>query len=252
MPATSPMLVVHSTHEAGLKLGGIGAVLDGLLSAPGYIEAVDRTIVAGPINTWNSLEMDRLTAPSNRLRIIYSSIHGVDEAPAKLSTALRGIEETMRVRFLYGLRNFAGAEHEVLLVDAGGIAGEVINGYKYFLWQRWGLPAALHESTWEFSFYLNAGEPLFAAIEAITGDMAPDTRRFIIAHEWLGLPLAFSALLRDSDRYKTIFYAHEVATARATGRVTRGSRYAFLQRDAPGAGAGLHTGSGLRRPVLVL
>ncbi len=31
MPATSPMLVVHSTHEAGLKLGGIGAVLDGLL-----------------------------------------------------------------------------------------------------------------------------------------------------------------------------------------------------------------------------
>ncbi len=214
MSAPSPMLVVHSTHEAGLKLGGIGAVLDGLLSAPAYTEAVDRTIVAGPINTWNALEMQRLTAPSNHLRIIYSSIHGVDEAPAELSAALRAIEETMQVQFLYGLRSFAGVEHEVLLVDAGGIAGEIINGYKYFLWQRWGLPSAQHESTWEYSFYLNAGEPLFAAIEAITGDMPADTRRFIIAHEWLGLPLAFSALLRDPDRYKTIFYAHEVATAR--------------------------------------
>ena len=33
MPDAIP-LVVHATHEAGLKLGGIGAVLDGLLSAP--------------------------------------------------------------------------------------------------------------------------------------------------------------------------------------------------------------------------
>ena len=208
------MLVVHSTHEAGLKLGGIGAVLDGLLGAPGYTASVDRTIVAGPINPWNYVEMERLTAPSNGLHIIYSSIHGIDEAPAEISAALRSIEEDMRVGLLYGRRPFGGAEHEVLLVDAGGIAGATINSYKFYLWQHWGLPSSRHESTWEYSFYLNAGEPLFAAIEAITGDMSPDTRRYIIAHEWLGLPIAFSALLRDPERYKTVFYAHEVATAR--------------------------------------
>jgi hypothetical protein len=207
------MLVVHSTHEAGLKLGGIGAVLDGLLGAPGYTASVDRTIVAGPINPWNYVEMERLTAPSNGLHIIYSSIHGIDEAPAEISAALRSIEEDMRVGLLYGRRPFGGAEHEVLLVDAGGIAGATINSYKFNLWQHWGLPSSQHESTWEYSFYLNAGEPLFAAIEAITGDMSPDTRRYIIAHEWLDT-IAFSALLRDPERYKTVFYAHEVATAR--------------------------------------
>ena len=212
-PARFP-LVVHSTHEAGIKLGGIGAVLDGLLASPVYASSVGRTILVGPVNTWNPAEMERLTSPGNKLRIIYSSIHGVNEAPDSLATALREIEERMRVRLLYGTRGFGAFEHEVILVDAGGITGEVINSYKYFLWQHWGLPCSRHEGTWEFSFYLNAGEPLFAALQAVTADMSPVVDRFIIAHEWLGLPVVFSALLHEERRYKTIFYAHEVATAR--------------------------------------
>lgn len=207
-------LVVHATHEAGVKLGGIGAVLDGLLSSQAYNAAVGRTILAGPVNTWNPVEMERLTAPGNGLRIIYSSIHGIYEAPEEIALALRGIEDGMHVRLLYGTRTFGAHRHEVLLVDAGGIAGEVINGYKYYLWQRWGLACSQHEGNWEFSFYLNAGEPLYAAIEAVTGDMPLEARRTIIAHEWLGLPLVFSALLRNGRRYRTAFYAHEVATVR--------------------------------------
>lgn len=207
-------LVVHATHEAGLKLGGIGAVLDGLLGTPAYNAAVGRTILVGPVNPWNPVEMERLTAPGNRLRIIYSSIHGINDASEELASALRQIEQAMHVRFLYGVRRFGDAEHEVILVDAGGIAGEVINSYKYYLWQHWGLPCQQHETNWEFSYYLNAGEPLLAALEAVTADMAPTAERYLIAHEWLGLPVVFSALLRDPHRYKTVFYAHEVATAR--------------------------------------
>ena len=160
MPTNHIALLIHATHEAGLKLGGIGAVLDGLLGSAAYNAAVGRTILVGPINVWNPVEMERLTAPANRLRIIYSSIHGINQAPDALSRALRAIEEGMRVRLLYGVRRFGSAEHEVILVDAGGIASEVINGYKYYLWQRWGLPCSQHEGNWEFSFFLNAGEPL--------------------------------------------------------------------------------------------
>ena len=69
-------------------------------------------------------------------------------------------------------------------------------------------------SNWEFSFFLNAGEPLYEAVNAVTQDLSPTAQRYIIAHEWLGLPVVFSALLRNDHRYKTIFYAHEVATAR--------------------------------------
>lgn len=207
-------LVVHATHEAGLKLGGIGAVLDGMLGSPAYNASVNRTILVGPVNTWNPAEMERLTAPASRLRLVYSSIHGVDQAPESIAASLRSIEAQMSVRLIYGFRSFGSYEHEVILVDAGGISGQVINSFKYYLWQRWGLPCSQHESNWEFSFYLNAGEPLFAAVEAVTAEMAPGNKRIIIAHEWLGLPVVFSALLRQPERYKTVFYAHEVATAR--------------------------------------
>lgn len=207
-------LIVHATHEAGYKIGGIGAVLDGLLSAPAYNAAVGRTILVGPLNPWNSDEMARLTAPKNQLRIIYSAFHGINQAADDLAARLRAIEETMNVRLLYGVRRFGAAEHEVILVDAGGIAGDVINAYKFHLWQHWGLSCQQFENNWEFSFYLNAAEPLYAAIEAVTAGMPPVAERYIIAHEWLGLPVVFSAVLRGRERYKTVFYAHEVATAR--------------------------------------
>ena len=58
----------------------------------------------------------------------------------------------------------AEAEHEVILVDAGGIAGEVINNYKFHLWQRWDCPASSFEKNWEVSFYLNTAEPLYEAM----------------------------------------------------------------------------------------
>ena len=80
MPSSSIALVVHATHEAGFKIGGIGAVLDGLLGAPAYNAAVSRTIVVGPLNPWNGDEMERLTAPRNHLNIIYSSLHGINQA----------------------------------------------------------------------------------------------------------------------------------------------------------------------------
>jgi hypothetical protein len=90
----------------------------------------------------------------------------------------------------------------------------VINGLKYHVWDHWHLNSGQHQSTWEYSFFMDAAEPLFAALEAVTSDMAPTTRRILVAHEWLGLFLVFSALLHSPGRYRTVFYAHEVATAR--------------------------------------
>ena len=113
----------------------------------------------------------------------------------------------------------------------------MINNYKFHLWQHWGLPCQQLEKNWEVSFYLNAAEPLYEAIEAVTADLPPVADRYIIAHEWLGLPVVFSALLRSRDRYKTVFYAHEVATARLLVEEQRGPRHPLLQRPAAGHGA---------------
>src|SRR5688572_25017090 len=40
--------VVHVTHEAIQKIGGIGAVLQGLLTSPLYLEQIHRNILVGP------------------------------------------------------------------------------------------------------------------------------------------------------------------------------------------------------------
>ena len=40
--------VVHVTHEAIHKIGGIGAVLHGLFTSPVYLEQVSRNILVGP------------------------------------------------------------------------------------------------------------------------------------------------------------------------------------------------------------
>ena len=56
----------------------------------------------------------------------------------------------------------------------------------------------------------------------MTRTWRPTPHATIIAHEWLGLPVVFSALLRDNERYKTVFMAHEVATARLLVEENRG------------------------------
>ena len=43
--------VVHVTHEAVEKIGGIGTVLEGLLTSGRYQEAVGRSILIGPLFT---------------------------------------------------------------------------------------------------------------------------------------------------------------------------------------------------------
>ena len=69
--------LIHATHEAAYKVGGIGAVLDGLLSAPDYLARVRRSIVVGPMDTRDPAEMDRLFAPRNNLFVRYFSDRGM-------------------------------------------------------------------------------------------------------------------------------------------------------------------------------
>ena len=50
-------LVVHATDEAGIKVGGPGAVLDGVLSSGSYQLGVQRSMVVGPMDTRDDVEM---------------------------------------------------------------------------------------------------------------------------------------------------------------------------------------------------
>ncbi len=207
-------LLVHATHEAGVKVGGIGAVLDGLLGAQTYVDNVARTILVGPMDTQNPEEMERLTSPRNRLEIAYSSYHAVDGTDAFLRDRLREIEARHGVRILYGTRAFGVVQHEVLLVDGRYAAAEQANRFKSQLYDRFGIQSDRYEQNPEFALYVDIALPSFEALNAVNGDGEAGPNRWLIAHEFMGLPLCYSAIIGAPGVWRTVFYGHELTTAR--------------------------------------
>ena len=57
--------VVHVTHEAIQKVGGIGAVLQGFFTAKTYNEGVKRSILVGPLGGRRTRRSWRRTARSS-------------------------------------------------------------------------------------------------------------------------------------------------------------------------------------------
>lgn len=206
-------LVVHATEEAGVKIGGPGAVLDGILSSGSYLLGVERSIVVGPLYTQDDAAMERLVNPSNKLDVAYSSYHGVDKLEPQLSAALGKIEASFRVNVLYGRRGFDGTEHEVILVDASRVVPDKVNSFKQRVYDRFGLQSDLYESDREFSLHINAAEPSYLVLKTLI-NRGHSGERFMIAHNYAGMPLVYSAILHDPDLYHTVFFAHEVATMR--------------------------------------
>ncbi|MEI8197305.1 MAG: hypothetical protein WCI73_15515, partial [Phycisphaerae bacterium] len=69
--------VVHVTHEAVQKIGGIGAVLHGLLTSKSYAAEVQRDILLGPLFTTDGPADSRLAGGE----VLYSSIDGIVNHP---------------------------------------------------------------------------------------------------------------------------------------------------------------------------
>ncbi len=209
-------LVIHATHEAGAKVGGIGSVLDGILGAKSYNSRVGRTLLVGPMFGWDPVQMARLTDAGNGVQIHYSSLHGIRyDVSEPVQQALLTVERTFHVALLYGQRQFGDAEHEILLVDASNPHMGHVERFSYFLWENYGVESFRYNYDFEYNLYMSIAQPLFAGLKALGVDegLAPH-ERVIIAHEWLGLPVAFAAQLNEPEQWRTVFYAHEVATAR--------------------------------------
>lgn len=229
-------LVVHATHEAGVKVGGIGAVLDGLLSSEHYNRQVGETLLVGPMDTDDRTAMERLTSPRNRLEIRYSSYHGIDHIAPDLSARLRAIEEQHHVSMLYGARQFGQAHHQVLLVDGRHANPERVNAFKAALYSRFGIQSDRYESDPEYSSYVNAAEAQYWALQAISRERPG----VIIAHEFMGLPLCYSAMIHARARYRTLFYGHETATVRPIIESHPGHDTMFYSVLEQAQGAGLY------------
>src|SRR5581483_9245112 len=184
MPTTLD-LVVHSTHEAGIKLGGIGAVLDGLLVQPAYNEAVKRTILVGVINTIDNVEMTRLFAPRNNFHAHYLTWRGENDVSPDLARAFNQVERDYFVYIVYGTKKFGNYEHEILLIDPHNVNPASVTEFKYYLNEKFGINSFRYQSDAEYNWYIAAAVPGFAALGALV-NWQPG-RAVLLAHEWLGL-----------------------------------------------------------------
>jgi hypothetical protein len=205
-------VVVHVTHEAAGKIGGIGAVLQGFFTCPSYLEAVNRSILVSPLFATDGSLEDRL-GPGGE--VLYSSVDGLINPG--YSTAFRRIESLYNVGIVYGRRTFVDEQTgirgtaEILLIDVRYMDGAMLNDFKRRLFDEFGIQSHLYEQLWEFEQYVRLAPPAIALLKALG---VPDGRTTIISHEFMGMPTALAAILEPYCDFRTAFYAHEVATVR--------------------------------------
>ncbi|MFZ0035320.1 MAG: hypothetical protein WAK60_10095 [Sedimentisphaerales bacterium] len=204
--------VVHVTHEIVGKIGGIGAVLQGFFTCNSYLDAVGRSILVGPLFSTEGPVSHRL---GDYGEVLYSSVDGL--VKTGYLEAFRNIENFYNVGIVYGRRTFVDyqtgvkSSPEVLLIDVTRMNKGVVNEFKKHLFEQFGIRSHLYENLWEYEQYVRLAPVAIAALKAIGAAKDSTT---IISHEFMGMPTVLAAILEPTCDFKTIFYAHEVATMR--------------------------------------
>ncbi len=210
----SRFTLAHVTHEAVEQLGGIGTVLEGLMISPVYQKHVQRSILVGPTSTRVSVD------PEARLgehgKVLYSSIDNIDRLG--LAGKFHPVEWAFNVAIVYGTRSYdhtgegRSGEAEVLLIDVFRSNTDRLNVFKLRLWETFGLDSGKYEKSWDFEEYVRLAEPAYYALLAILRE--EDLPCVLFGHEFMGMPAALQAILDGQKQFRTVFHAHECATAR--------------------------------------
>ena len=206
--------LVHVTHEAARKVGGIGAVLDGMLTSGAYHEAVARSILVAPLFTSEAAATERLGPDGD---VLYSSLDGL--VKNQYAASLAKVEREYKVNVVYGRRTLRcpwsrlTSSVEVLLIDIARVNQQKLNQFKGLLYDKFGIRSDRYEQFWDYEQYVRLAQPALAAVQAL-GACRPDTDCLVIAHEFMGMPTALAAMLHPAATFRTVFYAHETAPVR--------------------------------------
>jgi len=209
------MIAVHVTHEAVEKMGGIGAVIEGLVNCPAYRQQFSRTVLIGPMFSTDRSAAERL-GPAGE--VIYSSLDDIDRND--WARKFRPIERTYDVGIVYGTRHVEApgeaepVEVEVLLVDVFRYNRDRLNLFKAELFTHFAVPSDRFEHIWEFEQYVRLAEPAWEATHVIGCHGGQADPVVLMAHEYMGVPAALKAILAGDADVRTIFYGHEAASVR--------------------------------------
>lgn len=242
-----PLTVVHVTHEAVEKMGGIGTVLEGLITSPVYQRAVKRSILVSPLfdRTPGGDPLRRLGPHASAC--LYSGPDNHD--PEGLGAILRPIEWAFGTPIVYGrTRIHAEVDHgrdgvaDILLFDVMHPDQDRLAEFKLLLNERYGIDSRLYEYSWDFEEYCRLAAPAFHALAALIPPA--DQPAALISHEFMGICTALMAASepRSRRRFRTYFHAHECSTARRIVEDHPGHDIAFYPAMRRAMAAGLRVG----------
>ena len=216
------MIAVHITHESTEKMGGIGAVIEGLTTTANYHRTFSKTIIIGPLLQTAGRADKRLGSDG---KVLYSSLDGIDSN--SLWKIFKPIEQTYQVGVVYGKRRIhrqgnQSAEIEVILFDVFRYNHDRLNLFKRRLFEKFGIRSDRFEHIWEYEQYIRLAEPAYDVINTLICGNCPDEPVILFAHEYMGLPTALKAIMAEDSikvstagcDIRTVFYAHEVAPIR--------------------------------------
>jgi len=228
--------IVHATHEAVGKVGGIGAVLHGFFTCDSYLRAVERSILVSPLFTPEGPVEKRL---GENGKVLYSSMDGITQCP--WASSLRKVENRYNAPIIYGRVSFTDTQTgitsspEVLLVDVRNMDDRPVDDFKRQMFEVFAIRSDLYEHLWEYEQYVRLAP---AAIDAVKAIGAAGDETVVIAHEFMGMPTALAATLDAACDFRTVFYAHEVATMRriVEGHPGHDTMFGNILRRANGEG----------------
>jgi len=206
--------IAHVTHEAIHKAGGIGAVLEGLLTSEPYRAREFRSILIGPLFHAPGDARHRL---GEHGEVLYSSPDHVTRGP--YADALNQVRREFQVELVYGHRTWvnphtgARATTEVVLIDVSRMCLGKVNTFKAGLWDAFGIDSIRYEHSWEYDLYVKLAQPALAVLRALGAASRPG-QCVIVAHEWMGLPTTLGTTFDRTGAFRTVFYAHETASVR--------------------------------------
>ncbi len=205
-------VIVHVTHETTQKIGGIGAVLRGFFTCKAYLEFAGRSIVIGPL-------FDRDVPLSKRMgsdgQVLYSSLDGVYNSEYVANFA--ELERIYNTNIIYGTKTFTDEQSgiastaEIILADVTTMFAAPVNELKKQLYEQFGIRSEQFEYIWEYEQYIRLAAAVIPILGAMSAANAPG---IMVAHEWMGMPSVLAALCDSYHDFRTVFYAHEVATIR--------------------------------------
>ncbi len=215
-------LVVHVTNEAGIKKGGIGATLFGLISLEKYHEDVKRTILLGPFQKNKQTEYEML---QQNISIKYLTREITSDISSELKIKFESIEKRYNIEILYGIRLFKEKEIEIILIDSTDADINRLNIFKGKLFDNFGFQSDLFEHDEEFEDCMSIAVPALRTVYTLT-DLKTIKNKFLICHDVYAIPTLLASKMMNME-YRNFYFLHEVPCSRDIIENFHGHEIAF-------------------------